>query len=172
MISASGFSMAGAGRNGKSPGAMVGQTARSRTAGNGGGGGRKAVCPGLNPRGAYFQYVADMHHALQPCDGSARSPGEGRPLRPPGKTAGSARRFQDPENPRVPGAAFHPEKKRPASRRRGLDSVGIFAHMVGTRGFEPPSSCTPSKRANQAAPRPDTNDGQLTPLGMTVKPDS
>ncbi len=28
--------------------------------------------------------------------------------------------------------------------------------LVGTRGFEPPSSCTPSKRANQSAPRPDS----------------
>ena len=27
--------------------------------------------------------------------------------------------------------------------------------MVGTTGFEPATSCTPSKRANQAAPRPD-----------------
>ena len=27
--------------------------------------------------------------------------------------------------------------------------------MVGARGFEPPTSCTPCKRASRAAPRPD-----------------
>lgn len=41
------------------------------------------------------------------------------------------------------------------------NSIFIFGYlavpMVGTRGFEPPPSCTPSKRANQSAPRPDTN---------------
>ena len=30
-----------------------------------------------------------------------------------------------------------------------------FRIMVGPRGFEPRTSCTPSKRASQAAPRPD-----------------
>ena len=29
--------------------------------------------------------------------------------------------------------------------------------MVGTGGFEPPTSCSQSRRANQAAPRPDKN---------------
>ena len=28
--------------------------------------------------------------------------------------------------------------------------------VVGARGFEPPTSCTPCKRASRAAPRPDT----------------
>ena len=27
--------------------------------------------------------------------------------------------------------------------------------VVGARGFEPPTSCTPCKRANRAAPRPE-----------------
>ena len=27
--------------------------------------------------------------------------------------------------------------------------------LVGARGFEPPTSCTPCKRASRAAPRPD-----------------
>gem|GEM_PF-4010633 len=27
--------------------------------------------------------------------------------------------------------------------------------FVGARGFEPPTSCTPCKRASRAAPRPD-----------------
>ena len=27
--------------------------------------------------------------------------------------------------------------------------------MVGARGFEPPTSCTPCKRASRTAPRPD-----------------
>ena len=33
--------------------------------------------------------------------------------------------------------------------QRGLD------FLVGPPGFEPGTSCTPSKRASQAAPRPD-----------------
>ncbi len=32
---------------------------------------------------------------------------------------------------------------------------GSLFNEVGARGFEPPTSCTPSKRAIQVAPRPD-----------------
>ena len=28
--------------------------------------------------------------------------------------------------------------------------------LVGARGFEPPTSCTPCKRASRAAPRPES----------------
>ncbi len=30
-----------------------------------------------------------------------------------------------------------------------------FSFAVGARGFEPPTSCTPCKRASRTAPRPD-----------------
>jgi hypothetical protein len=34
---------------------------------------------------------------------------------------------------------------------------GVFAErMVGARGFEPPTSCSRSRRANRAALRPDS----------------
>ena len=47
-------------------------------------------------------------------------------------------------------------EKSPFHSEEALFFLGYFwTIMVGTRGFEPPSSCTPSKRANQAAPRPD-----------------
>jgi hypothetical protein len=32
----------------------------------------------------------------------------------------------------------------------------MICFLVGARGFEPPTSCTPCKRASRAAPRPDT----------------
>ena len=32
----------------------------------------------------------------------------------------------------------------------------FFLSMVGVRGFEPPTSCTPCRRANRTAPHPDS----------------
>ena len=35
------------------------------------------------------------------------------------------------------------------------EPVVVGSSLVGPPGFEPGTSCTPSKRASQAAPRPD-----------------
>ena len=32
---------------------------------------------------------------------------------------------------------------------------GFYSKLVGLPGFEPGTSCTPSRRASQAAPQPD-----------------
>ena len=46
-----------------------------------------------------------------------------------------------------------PVRKRPPINQR--DSLARVSLSVGARGFEPPTSCTPCKRASRAAPRPD-----------------
>ena len=38
----------------------------------------------------------------------------------------------------------------------GLEACNSLRNLVGPPGFEPGTSCTPSKRASQAAPRPDS----------------
>jgi hypothetical protein len=38
-----------------------------------------------------------------------------------------------------------------------LPMCSVQHRMVGPPGFEPGTSCTPSKRASQAAPRPDVD---------------
>ena len=52
----------------------------------------------------------------------------------------------------------------PGAFPRGLRTLvtrfGEESSVVGARGFEPPTSCTPSKRAIQAAPRPDRGAGR------------
>src|SRR5690349_21075021 len=52
--------------------------------------------------------------------------------------------------------------------------VGVFS--VGARGFEPPTSCTPCKRASRAAPRPDWQESIIVAFEvscnqMTFTPD-
>src|SRR5579885_2881812 len=50
-------------------------------------------------------------------------------------------------------------KPPPNGLRTGREEVSIcnsLSSLVGPPGFEPGTSCTPSKRASQAAPRPDS----------------
>ncbi len=45
---------------------------------------------------------------------------------------------------------------------------GLFECRVGAGGFEPPTSCTPSKHAIQAAPRPEGEVRLSGPAGPTT----
>ena len=47
----------------------------------------------------------------------------------------------------------HCKKVVDRENRRSTKISGF--ESVGARGFEPPTSCTPCKRASRAAPRPD-----------------
>jgi hypothetical protein len=53
---------------------------------------------------------------------------------------------------RARGFASSPDGETCASLKQKTLFRGSF---VGARGFEPPTSCTPCKRASRAAPRPD-----------------
>jgi uncharacterized protein len=60
----------------------------------------------------------------------------------------------------------HRLQNRPQSLFRGFQTAGILLKiLVGASGFEPPASCSRSRRSSQAEPRPDAPGMKGSPPG-------
>ncbi len=57
-------------------------------------------------------------------------------------------------------------KRTPDGSRRKVSICKYLSYLVGPPGFEPGTSCTPSKRASQAAPRPELFSVHRTPTAV------